>query len=104
MVWKVWGTDVVDENAFDVDAVDNLVTDDDDEDFWYISVVGTSSLGIRLSSESCPQQLPNRNPSAQVPRCFPSVLIHSQTNMQVPASPIVLWHCWGRIWRHVTIE
>ncbi|KAH9423496.1 hypothetical protein DERP_003775 [Dermatophagoides pteronyssinus] len=43
--------------------------------------------------------LPNRKPSAQVPKCLPSVLIHSQTNIQVPCSPIAFEHCFGRIFR-----
>ena len=63
----------------------------------------------RLSWVSCTQQLPNMKPSMHMPRCWPigdehcghvarcrdligrltwpSVLRHSQTNMQVPGTP-----------------
>lgn len=68
-------------------------------------VVASLSDGIMLFFESLwAQQLPNKNPSAQVPRCFPSVFIHSHTNMHVPMSPIEFWHGSGRIWRHQTVK
>lgn len=53
--------------------------------------VVVSVWGKRLFFESlCSQQLPKRKPSAQVPKCFPSVFMHSQTNIQVPRSPAEL--------------
>lgn len=45
----------------------------------------------------CPQQLPNKKPSTHVPKCFPSVLMHSQTNMQVPCSFKALLQGFGDI-------
>lgn len=33
------------------------------------------------------QQLPNMKPSMHMPRCWPSVFRHSQTNIQVPCTP-----------------
>ena len=39
---------------------------------------------IMLSAVSWTQQLPNMKPSIHMPRCWPSVFRHSQTNMQVP--------------------
>lgn len=68
-------------------------------------VVASLLAGIMLFFESLwAQQLPNKNPSAQVPRCFPSVFIHSHTNIHVPMSPIEFWHGSGRIWRHQTVK
>lgn len=54
---------------------------------------------ISLVVSLCPQQLPKRNPSTQVPRCFPSVLMHSHTNMHVPSSPTAFVHGLGLIFR-----
>ena len=39
------------------------------------------------------QHEPNMNPSMHMPRCFPSVLRHSHTNMQVPRSPEIWQVC-----------
>lgn len=50
----------------------------------------------KLSFKSCSQHEPNINWSTQIPRCFPSVWIHSQTNMQVPSFPPA-WHGFGFI-------
>ena len=41
--------------------------------------------GAHLASWT--QQLPNMKPSMHMPRCWPSVLRHSQTNIQVPRTP-----------------
>ena len=43
------------------------------------------------------QHEPNMNPSMHMPRCFPSVLRHSHTNMQVPRSPEI-WQVCARMW------
>lgn len=59
--------------------------------------VGSAAWSTLLSVSLWPQQLPKRKPSTQVPRCLPSVLMHSQTNMQVPSSPMALAHCFGLI-------
>ena len=71
---------------------------------FVLVVDNTVGLGVsmplwsRLLNESlCPQQLPNKNPSAQVPRCLPSVLMHSHTNMHVPSSPTAFEHNFGLI-------
>lgn len=42
------------------------------------------------------QQEPNMNPSTHIPKCFPSDLRHSQTNMQVPRT-VSTWHGFGAI-------
>lgn len=44
-------------------------------------------VSTRLSLESWTQQLPNMKPSMHMPRCWPSVLRHSHTNIQVPCTP-----------------
>jgi len=40
------------------------------------------------------QHEPNMNPSIHIPKCFPSVFKHSQTNIQVPSSPAT-WQFFG---------
>ena len=50
-----------------------------------------------LVSSPWTQHDPNMNPSMHMPRCFPSVLRHSHTNMQVPRSPEI-WQVCARMW------
>lgn len=65
-----------------------MITDSDQE-----------MLVISFKLSLCPQQEPNRKPSTHVPRCLPSVLMHSHTNMHVPSSPIAFEHGFGLIFR-----
>jgi hypothetical protein len=51
------------------------------------TVVTRPVVPTMLSLVSCTQQLPNMKPSMHMPRCWPSDLRHSQTNMQVPTTP-----------------
>lgn len=52
---------------------------------------------ISLAVSLWPQQEPKSIPSTHVPKCFPSVFMHSHTNMQVPSSPSALVHGFGVI-------
>lgn len=50
------------------------------------------------------QQEPYRKPSVHVPRCFPSSLMHSHTNMHVPRSLMAFSHDFGLIFRPLASE
>lgn len=52
--------------------------------------------GFRLlEASSCEQQEPNMKPSMHMPMWFPSVLMHSHTNMHTPSTPPTLHALWA---------
>lgn len=65
---------------------------------------GASPPATLFSLSSYSQQEPYRKPSVHVPRCFPSSLMHSHTNMHVPRSPIAFSHDFGLILRPLASE
>lgn len=52
--------------------------------FLFLSCIMCETTGV---FPSCTQHDPNMKPSMHMPRCLPSVLRHSHTNMHVPRSP-----------------